>query len=148
METQKDLTEALEEVKRTDPRKTDLELFYELLPSIAGAVTTKGLDISSNVAMSLGVVREILGQCAVLGVIRPTIMCNDKQPLAIAIPGAAAIGQPSPQQQGGHFGGGGLVEQYPTQQRGGGVQRQQANYGDGSRGVLVDMFPNPTPPQT
>lgn len=133
-----------------DPRKTDLEMFYEILPHIVGGYAGKSVDARSANASALIMAREMLGQCALLGVCRLTVQCLDGLPLAL-MPAGQHQANPSvaqPQQQptaGVAYGQGGLVSQQPNpppaQHHG-----QQPNFGDGSRGVLVGQFPNGTQP--
>ena len=124
-----------------DPRKTDLELFYELLPSIIGGYAGKSVDARSANASALIMAREMLGQMALLGVCRLTVQCLDGLPLALMPAQQHNPNVQQPQQApGAAYGQGGLVSQQPTQA----TQRPQGpqNFGDGSRGVMVAQFPN------
>jgi hypothetical protein len=161
--------------KFIDPRPTDLEVFFSLLPGVMGGLAAKGGDLRSINSSAFIVVREALGQCAAMGALRPTFVCIDGTPLVMMpnnmpIPGVQAPvsqqqaqgngimvaqhpNQPGQGQAAQQPGVGGLVSQFPTQaqpvQHGGGmVGGQQPNFGNGSRGVMVAQFPNgTTPPQ-
>jgi hypothetical protein len=157
--------------RMTDPRPTDLEIFFQLLPSVIGGLAGKN-DIRSTNSTAFVLVREALGQCAVMGTLRAGFVCLDGSLLASMPNNQAPIGvqQPVSQVQGSgngypvaqypntptygqqqQPGAGGVVSQYPTYQGGGGpgaAPGQQPNYGGGSRGVMVAQFPNGTqPPQ-
>jgi hypothetical protein len=152
-----------------DPRPTDLQIFYALLPGVLGGFAGKSTDTRSANAMAFTLVREALGQCAMMGILRPVTVCNDSSPLAtmpqnMMVPG---VQQPVQHQPGnGHAvtqfpnqpgqgqaastgpGPGGMVSQYPNQAPPQQQPGQQPNYGGGSRGVMVAQFPNGTnPPQ-
>jgi len=157
-----------------DPRPTDLEVFFALLPGVLGGLAAKSNDIRSTNSTAFVMVREALGQCALMGTLRVSFQCLDgsylvKMPDNQPVPG---VQQPISQQQ-AHGNGvtvaqhpnqpgqgqaaqqpgvGGLVSQYPTQgqpaQHGGGYGGQQPNFAGGSKGVMVAQFPNgTTPPQ-
>lgn len=157
-----------------DPRPTDLEVFFALLPQVIGGLASKNGDLRSINSSAFIVIREALGQCAAMGTLRPTFVCIDGTPLVMMpnnqpIPGvqqpvsqqqaqgngimvAQHPNQPGQGQAAQQPGAGGLVSQYPTQgqpaQYGGGPGGQQPNFGGGSRGVMVAQFPNgTTPPQ-
>lgn len=151
-----------------DPRPTDLQIFYALLPGVLGGFAGKSTDTRSANAMAFTLVREALGQCAVMGILRPVTVCNDSSPLA-TMPSnynTPGVQQPIQHQPGqGHAvtqfpnqpgqgqaaagpGAGGVVSQYPNYVQPQGQPGQQPNYGGGSRGVMVAQFPNGTnPPQ-
>jgi hypothetical protein len=161
--------------KFVDPRPSDLEVFFALLPGVIGGLASKGGDLRSINSSAFIVVREALGQCAVMGTLRPTFVCLDGTTLAsmpnnMAVPGVQAPvtqqqaqgngvmvaqhpNQPGQGQAASQPGVGGLVSQYPTHGQpsyhgGGSVGGQQPNFGGGSRGVMVAQFPNgTTPPQ-
>lgn len=196
------MSEILPGIKITDPRPTDLQVFFQILPHILGGWATKS-DIRGANSSGFIQAREALGQLAMMGVIKAGFVCNDRSRLAIMPQGTQAMAsagfeslQPMPMQQpqqqgqppnaagvggmvqhyptagGGGYGGqplqqpiqqpiqqqaqggvspigvGGLVQSYPTQQPqqqmmgGGGMP----NFGDGSKGVLTQMYPNPGPP--
>lgn len=158
-----------------DPRPTDLEIFFALLPQVIGGLASKGGDLRSINSSAFIVVREALGQCAAMGTLRPTFVCIDGTSLVMMpnnqpIPGvqqpisqqqaqgngmmvAQHPNQPGQGQAAQQPGAGGLVSQYPTQGQpaqyaGNGMGGQQPNFGNGSRGVMVAQFPNgTTPPQ-
>jgi hypothetical protein len=151
--------------KFIDPRPTDLEIFFQLLPSVIGGLAGKN-DIRSTNSTAFVLVREALGQCTVMGTLRAGFVCLDGSLLASMPNNQAPVGvqQPVSQVQGngggypvtqypnqpgqGQPGAGGVVSQYPTYQGGGQAGGQQPNYGGGSRGVMVAQFPNGTqPPQ-
>lgn len=143
-----------------DPRKTDLEMFYELLPAIVGGYAGRTVDARSANASALIMTREMIGQCALLGICRLETQCLDGLPLAL-MPAQHApnpnISQPAQQQGAVPFapgqypnqpgsgmaasgtvqGQGGMVSQQPMYANGGAAPR-----GDGSKGVLVAMYPN------
>jgi hypothetical protein len=152
-----------------DPRPTDLQIFYSLLPGVLGGFAGKSTDTRSANAMAFALVREALGQCAVMGILRTVTVCNDRSPLATlpqnyAVPGVQQpvqhqAGQGSmvtqfPNQPGqgqaasSGPGAGGVVSQYPNYVQPQGQPGQQPNYGNGSKGVMVAQFPTgTTPPQ-
>lgn len=113
-----------------DPRKTDLELFYALLPGISAGLSGKNGDTRSSNAMALVQVRELIGQCVFLGVCRPTMTALDGAPLALMPNGAPlaaggqSVAQPGPQ--------GSMVAQYPNMPGQGmavaGTVQQHPNY--------------------
>jgi len=147
-----------------DPRPTDLQIFFSLLPMVIGGLAAKSNDIRSTLSTAFVMTREALGQCGVMGTIRVGFVCLDGSMLASMPNNQMALGVQAPVQQ-QQAGVGGAVQQYPTQghpgqQPGGGgmVQQypnyapqggqQQPNFGGGSRGVMVAQFPNGTnPPQ-
>jgi hypothetical protein len=162
-------------VRPVDPRPTDLEVFFQLLPSVIGGLASKPGDIRSINPSAFTIVRDALGQCAVMGTLRAGFVCLDNTYLAQMPNNQPVIGvqQPISQQQAQGSGivvaqhpnqpgqgqasqqpgAGGLVSQYPTQGQpaqyaGGAAPGQQPNFGNGLRGVLVAQFPNgTTPPQ-
>ncbi|HYX20820.1 MAG TPA: hypothetical protein VFA98_08250 [Thermoanaerobaculia bacterium] len=128
-----------------DPRPSDLEMFYALLPGVLGSLAAKSPDSASANSMALMMVREMLGQCAAMGILRVETRLLDGSPLAkMPNQGMAPVGTASP------------VAQYPNQPgmgqpAGGGVQQypnwgQPAGNGGGNKGVLVAMYPNNNPP--
>jgi len=149
-----------------DPRPTDLQIFFSLLPMVIGGLAAKQSDIRSTLSTAFVMTREALGQCAVMGTIRVGFVCLDNSMLAsmpnnqmapgVQAPisqqqqagvGGAVTQYPNQPQPGQQPGGGGMVSQYPNYAQPGG-QQQQPNFGGGSRGVLVAQFPNgTTPPQ-
>jgi hypothetical protein len=157
-------SDVLPGVKFTDPRPTDLQVFFTLLPTVLGGLASRSDTRSANPTAFL-IIRECLGQCAAMGTLRSTFVCNDGSPLALMPQGQVAMGVQSPIQhqpgsQGtmvqqypnqpgagqpnqGYPGGGGVVQQYPNYPP---PQQQGAPYGDGSKGVMVAMFPNGAPP--
>jgi len=122
-------SEAIPGAKFQDPRPTDLQVFYQLLPGVLSGFAGKSVDSRSTISSALGIVREMLGQCVAMGIMRMTIQCNDGSPLAVMpVNGMMASGQP-----GINTGnGGGVVQQYPNQGNGGGVVQQYSNYGGGA----------------
>jgi hypothetical protein len=131
-----------------DPRPLDVDVFYALLPGVLGGLVAKNADTRSANAMALAAVREMLGQCAMMGILRPVTQLPDGSPLCIVQPGAGpaqagvapptamypnqpGMGQPSQP-----------AAQYPTWGQPGGQQPQQPGTGTGMRGALVAMFPN------
>lgn len=160
-------SDAIPGAKFRDPRPTDLEVFYLLLPGVLGGLAGKSVDPRSANAMALMIVREQLGQCVAMGILRPTVQCLDGSPLAMMPAGSVAQGIPGIaqpiSQQTSQPGQGGMVGQYPNQPGAGqpaqgGVVQQYPNYaqpqaggaaaGGGTKGVLVAMFPNGAqPPQ-
>lgn len=173
MDDKKDTTMAADTITgarpMADPRPTDLQIFYALLPGALGGFAGKSTDTRSANAMAFALVREALGQCAMMGILRPVTVCNDHSPLATMPQNAMVPGvqQPIQHQPGSHGsvvtqfpnqpgqgqaastgpGPGGVVSQYPNQppQQ---AQGQQPNYNGGSRGVMVAQFPTgQTPPQ-
>lgn len=131
--------------ERRDPRPSDLEVFFALLPGVLGSLAAKSPDSASANSMALMMVREMLGQCAAMGVLRPETRLLDGSPLArMPNQGSSAVGVAQP------------VQQYPNQPgmgqpSGGGVQQypnwgQPAGNGGGNKGVLVAMYPNNNPP--
>ncbi len=160
-ETSTAVSEVLPGVKFEDPRPTDLQVFFSLLPQVLGGLASRSDTRSANPTAFL-ISRECLGQCAAMGTLRATFMCNDRTPLALMPQGQVPMGVQAPvQHQGG--GHGSMVQQYPNQPGqgqpsggGGGMVQQYPNYappqqqgapfGDGSKGVMVAMFPNGAPP--
>lgn len=145
--------------KFVDTRPTDLQVFFMLLPSVLGGFASKSADSRSANASAFVCVREALGQCAVMGIMRAVTMCNDGSPLASMMNNQVPLGvQPTASQQpSGH---GSMVQQYPNQpgqgQPGsGGVVTQYPNHvpqgggnggANGNKGVMIAMFPNNQPP--
>lgn len=141
----------------TDPRPTDLQVFFMLLPGVLGGLAAKSADIRSTNSTAFVMVREALGQCAVMGTLRASFVCLDGSLLASMPRDQVAMGVQAPVSQqvnhGGPGGGGmqngagGMVSQYPNQPPPY-AGNQQPNFGGGSRGVMVAQFPNgTTPPQ-
>jgi hypothetical protein len=137
--------EAGPSVERRDPRPSDIEVFYALLPGVLGSLAAKSPDSASANSMALMMVREMLGQCAAMGILRPETRLLDGSPLArMPNQGGMPVGAAPP------------VAQYPNQPgmgqpSGGGVQQypnwgQPAGNGGGNKGVLVAMYPNNNPP--
>jgi hypothetical protein len=161
-------SDVLPGVKFQDPRPTDLQVFFSLLPTVLGGLASRADTRSTNPTAFL-IIRECLGQCAMMGTLRATFMCNDGTPLALPAQNQVAMGVQAPVQhqpsnhgsmvqqypnqpgqgqpsQGGMGGGGGMVQQYPNYAP---PQQQGAPFGDGSKGVMVAMFPNNSqPPQS
>jgi len=152
----------------TDPRPTDLPYFLAILPQILGGAASKNGEMRSCLSSAFVFAREALGQCVALGAVKYGFVCNDGSYLAMVprelnIPG---VQQPVSQQQAS--GNGVMVSQHPNQpgqgqpgasQPGvGGLVSQYPNQalpvahgspnlgGDGSKGVMVAMFPNGTTP--
>ncbi|HTR02531.1 MAG TPA: hypothetical protein VMN82_04985 [Thermoanaerobaculia bacterium] len=130
-----------------DPRPSDIEVFYSLLPGVLGSLAAKSPDSQSANAMAFMMVRQALGQCAMMGILRTDTRCLDGSPLA-AMPnqGQAPVGAAPPVAQYPNQPGmgqptGGGVQQYPNWGQGAAAPR-----GDGSKGVLVAMYPNNNPP--
>lgn len=160
-------SETIAGARYVDPRPTNLQIFYELLPGVLGSLAGKSTDARSANAMAFVTVREALGQCAAMGILRLTVQCTDGMPLATMpqnMPSAPGVQAPTqyqpngagqgysqvpqyPNQPGqGQAGMGGVVQQYPNYPSTGGVQGPQSP--SGNKGVLVAMFPNgTTPPQ-
>jgi hypothetical protein len=137
--------------QRRDPRPSDLEVFFSLLPGVLGSLAAKSPDSASANSMALMMVREMLGQCAAMGVLRPETRLLDGSPLA-RMPNQGAMAMPAgaappiaqyPNQPGMGQPSGGGVQQYPNYGGGGG------GGGGGNKGVLVAMYPNNNnpPPQ-
>jgi hypothetical protein len=158
-------SDVLPGVKFQDPRPTDLQVFFSLLPTVLGGLASRADTRSTNPTAFL-IIRECLGQCAVMGTLRATFVCNDGTPLALspqnqvgfANGGIQAPVQHQPSQHGSMVqqypnqpgqgqpsgGGGGMVQQYPNYA--GPAPQQGAPFGDGSKGVMVAMYPNNSPP--
>lgn len=129
--------------RHRDPRPSDIDVFFSLLPGVLGSLAAKSSDSSSANAMAFMMVREALGQCAMMGILRPETRCMDGSPLARM-----------PNQASGPVGAAPPVAQYPNQPgmgqpASGGVQQYpnwgqpaQGNNGGGNKGVLVAMYPN------
>lgn len=162
-------SDVLPGVKFQDPRPTDLQVFFSLLPTVLGGLASRQDTRSANPTAFI-IVRECLGQCAMMGTLRATFVCNDGSPLALPPQGQVPIGVQAAQYQSGQHQpgsqGGGVVQQYPNQPGqgqpsqqayagGGGAVQQYPNqapppqhgmpFGDGSKGVMVAMFPNTSP---
>jgi hypothetical protein len=176
------MTEILPGIKMTDPRPTDLEIFFRIMPHILGGWAGKTTDVRSANSSAFIQAREALGQMAMMGVVRASFVCNDRSHLAVMPTGGHPQMQQQPQQQGmaqgqpmTSPGSGGMTQQYPTNGYGPGVQpppqssqagqggqvgiggmvqmfpmHQAAptvhgapNFGDGSKGVLTNMYPTP-----
>lgn len=163
-------SEAIPGARFQDPRPTDLEVFYSLLPGVLSGMAGKSVDTRSANAMALMLVREMLGQCVAMGIMRMTVQCNDGSPLAMMPAGSQGIPGVAPpiQQQPTQPGQGSMVAQYPNQGPGaaqpgvGGVVQQYPTYSpqqqqQGGRGPVpgqtaniqpIAMFPNGAqPPQ-
>ena len=159
-------SDAIPGARFQDPRPTDLEVFYSLLPGVLSGMASKSVDTRSANAMALMIVREMLGQCIAMGIMRMTVQCNDGAPLAVMPTGSQNIpGVSQPIQQQSQPGQGSMVAQYPNQPVGnqpgaGGVVQQYQNYAapQGPQGGAVPgkmsniqpvaMFPNGAqPPQ-
>jgi hypothetical protein len=138
-ETSTAVSEVLPGVKFVDPRPTDLQVFFSLLPTVLGGLASKADTRSTNPTAFL-IIRECLGQCAAMGTLRPTFMCNDGTPLALMPQGQVAMGVQAAQHQGG--GHGTMVQQYPNQPG----QGQPVSQGAGGGG-MVQQYPNYAPPQ-
>jgi hypothetical protein len=148
-------SEAIPEARYRDPRPSDIEVFYSLLPGVLGSLAAKSSDSRSANAMAFMMVREALGQCAVMGILRPETRCMDGSPLA-AMPnaGQAPVGTAAPvsmypNQPGMGQPVQGGVQQYPSwgqAQPQPGQPVQGGGNGGGSKGVLVAMYPNNNPP--
>jgi hypothetical protein len=154
-ETKKEIqSDAIPDARFRDPRPSDIDIFYSLMPGVLGALAAKSPDANSANAMALMMVREMLGQLAMMGILRPDTRCMDGSPLA-AMPnqGRAPVGAAPPvsmypNQPG--MGQNGAVQQYPTYGTG-------PSYNGGGRGPTpgqtsniqpVAMFPTQsTPPQ-
>src|SRR5271166_5872449 len=106
-------SEVLPGVKFVDPRPTDLQVFFSLLPTVLGGLASRADTRSTNPTAFL-IIRECLGQCAVMGTLRATFVCNDGTPLALAAQNQVAMGVQAPvqHQPSGH---GSMVQQYPNQ---------------------------------
>jgi hypothetical protein len=158
--TQGMTSDVLPGVKFQDPRPTDLQVFFSLLPTVLGGLASRSDTRSANPTAFI-IIRECLGQCAMMGTLRATFTCNDGTPLALPVQNQVAMGVQAPvQQQPSHHGS--MVQQYPNQpgqgQPGaGGVVQQYPNYagpqqsgggGGGMKATVVAMFPNNAqPPQ-
>jgi hypothetical protein len=152
-----------------DPRPTDLQVFFMLLPGVLGGLAAKSADIRSTNSTAFVMVRQALGQCAAMGTLRASFICLDGSFLAsmpsdqvpMGVQGSVSQQQTSgngvvvgqhPNQPGygqanNQAGVGGMVSQYPNQPAPY-AGNQQPNFGGGSRGVMVAQFPNgTTPPQ-
>ena len=158
-------SDAIPGAKFVDPRPSDLDVFYALLPGVLGSLAAKSTDSRSANAMALTMVREALGQCAALGILRVQTQCLDGQLLASLPQNVTPMGVQQPiQHQPGAQGSmvaqyqnhpgqgmptagtatGGVVQQYPNYA----PPTQQGGMPNGNKGVLVAMFPNGTqPPQ-
>jgi len=178
------MKEILPGIKMSDPRPSDLEVFFRIMPHILGGWAGKTTDVRSANSSAFIQAREALGQMAMMGVLRASFVCNDRSHLAVMPTGghpqmqSQPMGQPIPGQpmaqgQATMPGNGGMTQQYPTNGYGPGVQpqaqaqpqngmvgvggmvqmfpMQQAaptvhgapNFGDGSKGVLTNMYPTP-----
>jgi hypothetical protein len=135
-----------------DPRPTDLDAFWALLPGVLGSIAAKSADSTSANSLALLMVRQMLGQCAMMGVLQPVTRCLDGSPLAAMTgPGQqASVGVAPPVSMYPNQPGMGqpaqATQQYPTW-----GQPQQGN----GRGPMpgqtaniqpVAMFPNNSPP--
>jgi hypothetical protein len=158
-------SDVLPGVKFQDPRPTDLQVFFSLLPTVLGGLASRSDTRSANPTAFI-LIRECLGQCAAMGTLRATFVCNDGSTLALMPqnqvgvgvqapiqhqPGSQGVmvqqypnqpGQGQPSQQ-AYAGGGGAVQQYPNQAP---PPQHGMPFGDGSKGVMVAMFPNQQPP--
>jgi hypothetical protein len=109
------MTEILPGIKIVDPRPTDLQVFFQILPHILGGWAAKSPDIRGANSSGFVQAREALGQMAMMGVLRAGFVCNDRSHLAILPQGGGAIGQAMTSQQTPVYQG----------QQGGGAQRKQ-----------------------
>lgn len=135
-----------------DPRPTDLAVFFAMIPGVLASYAAKTVDTRSANASAFQCVREALGQCAAMGLLRVGTQCIDGSWLALmpqnpgAVAGVQGATQQYPNQPGmGMPGAGGVVSQHPTY----GTQPGpygQASQGGGNKGVMVAMFPNGAPP--
>jgi len=162
--TQAMASDVLPGVRFQDPRPTDLQVFFSLLPTVLGGLSSRADTRSTNPTAFL-IIRECLGQCAVMGTLRATFVCNDGTPLALPPQNQVAMGVQAPvQHQPSNQGS--MVQQYPNQPGqgqpsggGGGMVQQYPNYagpqqagggggGGGMKATVVAMFPNNAqPPQ-
>jgi hypothetical protein len=112
---------------RRDPRPSDIDIFYELLPGVLGALAGKSSDANSATSMALMMVRQMLGQCAMMGILRTETRLMDGSPLAAVTPN---MGQ-------GNVGVAPPVSMYPNQPGMGQPAQgavQYPNYGGGQQG--------------
>jgi hypothetical protein len=126
-----------------DPRPTDLDVFFMLLPSVIGGYVAKSADSRSALSSTFATTREAVGQCCIMGIARVATLCNDGSHLAITpqglnVPGVQGATPPGqdraqngvvvaqyPNGMGGQQiigqqqpGPGGMVAQYPTNSNG------------------------------
>ena len=158
-------SDAMPGVRFQDTRPTDIDLFYTLLPGVLSGFAQKSVDGRSANASAIIMVREMLGQCQAMGIMRATVRCLDGSMLAIlptgmqmsGVPGVAGAVQQQPTQPGG----GGMVSQYPNQPGQGqpaAAPTQYPNYGAAPQGGSAPVpgqtrniqpimqFPNNAPP--
>jgi hypothetical protein len=151
-------SDAIPGARFQDMRPTDIDLFYTLLPGVLSGFAHKSVDGRSANASAIIMVREMLGQCQAMGIMRSTIRCLDGSMLAILPTGMQVPGVPgvsgAVQQQPTQPGGGGMVSQYPNQPGtyGAGYAPQGQGQAQGpvpgqTRNIQPIMqFPNNAPP--
>jgi hypothetical protein len=140
-------SDAIPGARYRDTRPSDIEVFYSLLPGVLGSLAAKNFDSRSANSMALIMVREMLGQCAAMGILRLETRCLDGSALA-AMPnqGQAPVGTAPPVAQYPNQPGMGQPASGPVQYPSyGGPPANQGNAGGGTKGVLVAMYPNNGP---
>src|SRR5271166_2043436 len=95
--TSSSMAEILPGIKMTDPRPTDLDIFFRIMPHILGGWAGRTTDVRSANSSAFIQAREALGQMAMMGVLRASFVCNDRSHLAVMPTG----GHPQMQPQGG-----------------------------------------------
>jgi hypothetical protein len=96
-----------------DPRLTDVQFFLMALPGIAGAIVAKSSDPTSGSSLAVAATRELCGHVISLGLVRPTYLTPDNQPLGIIAAGMGGVQGTNP--LGAPVGNDGrMIKQFPT----------------------------------
>jgi|SRR5208337_4617111 len=107
------------ELSTVKSRPSDVEVFLDMLPAIAGSLATKHTDAGTVRDLAIGIARELTGQLVALGVCERTTTCLDGQYLATPGP-AVAASQPASitgSQPASVLGSNGAKTQFPTQEQ-------------------------------
>lgn len=98
----------------TRRRPSDVDVFMQLLPNLAGSLATKHEGAKTVRDLAIGVAREITGQLVALGVCDRTTMCLDNQPLATPGPNIASSQPAALGNNNGHGIQGAMVAHFET----------------------------------
>jgi len=64
---------------------SDKDVFFQLLPWLAGSFATKSNDPKTVMALAIELAREETGRLADVGACRRTTLCHDERPLALQV---------------------------------------------------------------
>lgn len=167
--TKEDITKAITEVLKEnavkDPRITDIDFFWQIIPNILGGCITNSLETRPAMQKAFLLAREAIGQACTMGICKPVTVLSDGNQLAMMpsmaygaappaqgqrpMPGSGGMVMQYPMHgQGAPIGGqgipaGGMVAQYPMDMAGGAPFSPQggAAPGQGNKGVMTRQFP-------